>query len=732
MKKIVNAFVLALLVVFLGTAAAPAKEKAETLFSEIVAAVGKKDYDNAIKKLFIFEREFSHPLWKNRSFYLLGYCHYKKGDVERALEFYTKSMQTYTKLRDYAHYRVASILGEKKEYEKQIESLKDFLKLYDESRLRSQALFDMGNAYFSLKKYGEAYPLYEKFSGEYPEDDKITTVLYRQAFSLEKTGKYKEAFPLYQRIFIDFPDDPLAGSALSRMKEIRKEFKYPVRLYTTKQRYIRAEKLARTEKSRYAIREFRILSGVRGEIGEDSLFSLASLYSRLRKRDDAVKNFEWFVKKYPASPKIPEAYYEIGKIYWNIGPVSQAKHHLKKLIHQYPRSEWSEAGLFILARIDEEEKNYEGAVDHYTRLMKNFPGGKFYGESQWRRGWVHYLSGAYKDAYQDFEKVLGNTDLERDVRVKLLYWLGRSAEKGDEKEDAVSIYKKLYQDYPFTYYGYAAEKRLAKVLSDNEALSVVPSSLKRVSLTQKDIIDFPPLNEKERNRYEKIRELDELGLFGDAGREIDFLLKGFPTTFRHIFLSGKLYFESRAFLDSIKRLNLIYAALSHDEIKNLPREFWEIYYPRDLLPVITPHSRNHQLDPYLILSIIRQESAFDPEAVSSAGAVGLMQLLPSTARIVSRKLDMRRFRRTMLFEPDINVMLGTKYFSDLLERYHGDVVFALAGYNAGEGRVDKWMEKNAIDDIEVFIEQIPYNETRGYVKRILRNYNNYKAIYENR
>jgi soluble lytic murein transglycosylase len=730
MKKIFKVFILVLLMAFFSSAAAPAKEKAETLFSEIVAAVEKKDYDNAIKKLFVFEREFPHPLWENRAVYLLGYCHYKKGDIERALDFYTKSMQTYTKLRDYAHYQVASILGEKKEYEKQIESLKDFLKLHNESRLRSQALFDMGNAYFQLKKYGEAYPLYERFSREYPEDDKITTVLYRQAFSLEQTGHYKEAFPLYQKIFIDFPDDSLAGSAFSRMKEIRERFQYPLRLYTTKQRYIRAEKLARTEKSRDAIREFRILSGIRGEIGEDSLFSLASLYAKMRKRDNAVKTFEWFIKKYPSSPRIAEAYYGIGKIYWNIGPMSQSKLYLKRLIRSYPRSEWSEAGLFILARIDEEEKSYEEAIDQYTRLMKNFPGGKFYREAQWKRGWVNYLSGAYKDAYQDFEKVLEDTSLERDVRVKLLYWLGRSAEKRDEKEEAVSIYKKLYQDYPFTYYGYAAEKRLEKVFSNGEALSAVPSSLKSVSLTQRDIVDSPPLNERERYHYEKIKELNELGLMEDASKEIDFLLNGFPTTFRHIFLTGKLYFESKAFLDSIKRLNLIYAALSHEEIKNLPREFWEIYYPRDLLPLITPHSRNRQLDPYLVLSIIRQESAFDPEAVSSAGAVGLMQLLPNTARTVSQKLDMKRFRRTMLFEPDINVMLGTKYFSDLLKRYHGDVVFALAGYNAGKGRVDKWMETNAIDDIEVFIEQIPYNETRGYVKRILRNYNNYKAIYE--
>jgi soluble lytic murein transglycosylase len=128
--------------------------------------------------------------------------------------------------------------------------------------------------------------------------------------------------------------------------------------------------------------------------------------------------------------------------------------------------------------------------------------------------------------------------------------------------------------------------------------------------------------------------------------------------------------------------------------------------------------------------LIRQESLFDARARSPAAAVGLMQLIPPTAARVARQLGLAVPSQERLFEPEVNLILGTQYLKDLLERYSNNWPKALAAYNAGEAAVDRWEREIVTDDIEEFVEQIPYVETRGYVKLVLRNHRIYKRLYE--
>lgn len=132
-----------------------------------------------------------------------------------------------------------------------------------------------------------------------------------------------------------------------------------------------------------------------------------------------------------------------------------------------------------------------------------------------------------------------------------------------------------------------------------------------------------------------------------------------------------------------------------------------------------------QVDPWLIQSLIRQESAFDPRARSRVGATGLMQLMPSTARIVARQ------SRPMLKDPDENVKLGVRFFEKLLERFDGETHLALAAYNAGPLKVDRWIKRYPTQDPLLFVDAIPYRETREYVAFIMRNYYWYKFLNQN-
>lgn len=160
----------------------------------------------------------------------------------------------------------------------------------------------------------------------------------------------------------------------------------------------------------------------------------------------------------------------------------------------------------------------------------------------------------------------------------------------------------------------------------------------------------------------------------------------------------------------------------------LPPAFARILFPLDQMELIRQSCREYELDPFLVLAIIRQESFFEADAVSSANAMGLMQLIYPTARSVSRQKGMR-ISRDDLFRPEVNISLGTHYFKSLLDKYNGRIYLALAAYNAGDFRVDRWLEEYGEMEEEIFIEMIPFSQTRNYVKKILLDYYVYRHYY---
>jgi soluble lytic murein transglycosylase len=146
--------------------------------------------------------------------------------------------------------------------------------------------------------------------------------------------------------------------------------------------------------------------------------------------------------------------------------------------------------------------------------------------------------------------------------------------------------------------------------------------------------------------------------------------------------------------------------------------------------VLTHAKDADELDPDLLQALMREESALDPAALSWAGALGLCQLMPATAAEVAARLRLKQPTTTAaLLEPSLNIRLGSRYLSDLLFRAKGVKLYALGAYNAGEGSVGRWRRAAPDVPLDVWVETIPLQETRGYVKRVLRSYNTYKLLY---
>ena len=176
--------------------------------------------------------------------------------------------------------------------------------------------------------------------------------------------------------------------------------------------------------------------------------------------------------------------------------------------------------------------------------------------------------------------------------------------------------------------------------------------------------------------------------------------------------------ENTRAIQSMKRSKLPFFSLPVAEV---PTVYWQMIFPRPYWDAITGYAQTNGLDPYLVASLIRQESEFNPGAVSRANAYGLMQLLPGTGKMIAKKEGDKHFSPSDLLQPTKNIQLGTRDLRDTIDRFGGTVQYALASYNAGDRPVRDWMAENNYKDIPEWVESIPYSETRDYVQAILRN-----------
>ena len=227
--------------------------------------------------------------------------------------------------------------------------------------------------------------------------------------------------------------------------------------------------------------------------------------------------------------------------------------------------------------------------------------------------------------------------------------------------------------------------------------------------------------------YRKGIELKGLGLYQDAVRELSWLARTGtrgPKSLLHLSLHLS---EAGAHHEALRLALLYFRDHLDGRRKPTPSTLWRVAYPTGYLPIIESYAAN-PVDPYLVAAIIREESMYDARAVSPAGAVGLMQIMPATARALTGDSDDLDVIRKRLVEHRTNIRLGSQYLKTLLRQFSGNVLHAVAAYNAGPAAVSSWIRKHRDAAPTEFVELIPYRETRGYVKRVLRSYREYHRL----
>ena len=314
-----------------------------------------------------------------------------------------------------------------------------------------------------------------------------------------------------------------------------------------------------------------------------------------------------------------------------------------------------------------------------------------------------YLDGKYGDAEKSFQQFLARFS-RSGYRYRALYWLGKSFLRDGNKAEARKVFLYVESSSPLSYYGI-----LASLETGKDVASFLDSSLPEALDTD------PFLKPVEHVRLKRAKLFLAAGARRLASYELKFL---YP---RDVFSSGFLMYL--AMLDSkagnyVNTFQILGELAQRKDASLYTSYCLRMVFPMVYRDLIEKSAVENNLDPILVLSLIKQESAFDERTTSWAGAQGLMQLMPATAVRTASEIQ-----RADLIEAKANIRVGTRYLKDLLDEFHGNIVFALAAYNAGPNATNRWVRQASPKyGIEEFIESIPYKETREYVASIIRNY----------
>jgi soluble lytic murein transglycosylase len=404
----------------------------------------------------------------------------------------------------------------------------------------------------------------------------------------------------------------------------------------------------------------------------------------------------------------------------NRDDVAMQASYVDQLRTGFPHSPWLAEALYSSGNMYLLRKNYAHAVEYYSELADHFPQNTNAAAAHWRAGWWSYRQGLYDQAAKVFEDQIREYPGAKET-VSALYWRARLYEDQDHQPSmAAAHYRTLIRTYSHFFYAQMARERLV-ALGDAAPVSV-PALDKYVPETIPKLDDTVPEGDP---HLVKAHLLVNAGLSEYVPEEI--AAAPGSSSWSGI-AEAKIYTSYGETYRAMRVLKRALPFATSASIKSIPLAYWRILFPEVYWDTIQAESSKNGLDPYLVASLIRQESEFNPSAISHANAYGLMQLLPSVGKQMAHEEGLGSIETRQLLDPILNIKLGTRYLRQTMERYGRVPEYALAAYNAGENRVMDWQAAGPYHGVDEFVESIPFTETREYVQSILRNQEIYRGI----
>ncbi|MBI4480004.1 MAG: transglycosylase SLT domain-containing protein [Acidobacteria bacterium] len=655
----------------------------------------------------------------------LGYSALQEKKYAEAGKQFAAAGKTPTLVQDYAVFYHAVSEAALSNHEAAVSLLREFPARHPSSVLAPKAVLQLGRCLISLGRTADAVKLLESSPLALPEPD--ATLLVAQAY--HQSGRLLEAVATYRKVYYSYPSSAQADDAEKSLKQVQLKMGKSYPAATAEMWQTRADKLydaGRWSNAQTAYRTLATLAS--GSLLEHARVRVSACQYQLGATWPALNSLQKL--QLADSEAAAERLYTIAAAYRRLGRQDSMEQQIAELAKRYPDSEWHEKALVLAGNYYLLQKEYGRAGDFYRKSYEEFPQSDDAATGHWKVAWQAYRERRWAAAKQLLEEHIQNFNPSPQIPAAL-YWLGRLIER-ESPVAAAPYYQKIGEAFPNYYYGLLARQRLAglppapaTVTPKTISLNHIQRSVAGPNPDQKSSLNEGP------NR-ERVRLLESTWLMDWAIDELRAVVAMNASATWAGSEMARLERERGRYHMALRYAKRYVPSYFAQDIPDLSRDVWELLFPRPYWDQLKKQAAAAKVDPYLVAGLIRQESEYDPRARSRSNARGLMQLLPSTARMMARRVPdpkARRYQLASLYVPDINLVYGTFYLKKVLDQFDGTAEYALAGYNAGENRVVEWLQNGPFEEPAEFVESIPFTETREYVQAVLRNAALYRELY---
>jgi len=644
---------------------------------------------------------------------VLGYARTLDHDFAKAIDPLNHAKAGAGELADYVDYYLGDAYYETNHNAETLAALATFDKNFPDSLLSRDVHLVYANALLKENRTQEAVSVLEK--DRVPVRSDIELAVGRAYLSL---GQPEKAAAAFRNLYFNMPVSSEADAAGGELRKLNITG-------SLSERRTRADLLLKARHFTDAADDYRALVN---EVSPEDRSTVQLAEATALQRADRSREARQLLST--IGPLAGEA--EAQRLYL-LGESERASDDdpaVQKTLAQLrqfgPSSPWLEQALLSAGNMYLLKPDYDRAIDHYRELQQRFPKSARASYAHWKTAWLSFRQGRMDEARQGFEDQIALYPDSNEVPAAL-YWRGRLAEEEGAGIMARAYYEKLSSRFRNFYYAELGRQRLRslKAEGDESTHYALLDHIPPLSTNDKVASSEPP---EEDLRLQRARLLSNGALADLAARELQAAAADGGSAWALPELA-RIYQDCGQFdrgIQILKRAMPNYFAV---DLPELPRTYWDALFPKPYWTDLRRFSVQNGLEPYLVASLIRQESEFNPLAVSRANAVGLMQLLPKTGKKVAREIKLKGYSPSQLYTPAVNLQLGTRYFKSMVDKYGGQLEYALAAYNAGTDRVDDWRGQGHYRDTQEFVESIPFTETREYVQAILRNTSVYQRLY---
>jgi soluble lytic murein transglycosylase len=696
------------------TSPTPGDAAAQTELASLARAMHTANPD-AYDKLSAFAAKNAANVWGARAALALGYEDYTKNRLPQALSWFAKAKND-ALLREYVLYWSAQTKRSQKNMAGAFADLQTFQQEYPNSAMREQFL----EAYApTARETGHTKEAIEALNAYAPTNTKPVLLLeraqaYKMAHQLPRAAKD------YQTLYYKYPLSDEAKATATSLPQIARELGREYSGPTLEMQEQRAQIFFDAHKWKDARVEFeKVVAMLRDPA------SLKRQRAQLRVAQAKIqpKGSPTILSSLTTSdPEVDaERLFGLSQAYRSAKKESEMFATLDLITQKYLHSVWSEEALMAAGNYYWVLLDRPKAVSYYQRLVDTFPDGKNAYNAEWRIAWISFLN-KQPDADQRLTAFLLRYPVSANA-VDALYWLGRSAERSGNPGHARGYYQKATERFPQTYFAHAADARLKQLGPGAEDsadfLTKIPAS---PTLRPFD----EPIPAAAADRWAKAQALRIIAF--DASAELELKNAYFATSSpRFLLEAAQAAFDQGHFAAGMAYARIILPSFESRQLSDAPMAVWKTLYPLPYEVALRREAARNDFDPMFAAGLIRQESTFQADIVSYANAIGLMQVLPKTGKILAKQLKLR-YNKKLLYDANYNLQLGMLYIANLV-RLTGAPEYAAAAYNAGEDRIALWKSERNYDEIPELVESIPFTQTREYVQIVLRNAAVYRMIY---